>query len=336
MSWLHFSSFLQIVDWRSNLFSLENGLVPSRLCKMANGCDGVIKNKWWWKWRKGRFTIPVRMSHSWIVLDPWMTSGSCMTENSARLSDPPSCVPDCSPCYVSHRASPTDASPLPDDVSSLGDCAFPTIGSSQLIDSYLPDESLPLPFCLPLVLWASPLIHFTSFVHRSSIMSLHPVTRFVLRLGALHDVVALVQNGGMGVVWQMTRQAFYSPQHFPKFLGTAMVGSGVAGYTFMGYLRQPTMVRFWNICACPIRHNSNVFWANEKAIDVTSVRTFHWSSLSLFEFLFFIGVWGINVACFAMKERRRMLVEDYLCLPASEVRACKRGKTGAVPSGVRR
>jgi hypothetical protein len=75
-------------------------------------------------------------------------------------------------------------------------------------------------------------------------MSLHPVTRFVLRLGALHDVVALVQNGGMGVVWQMTRQAFYSPQHFPKFLGTAMVGSGVAGYTFMGYLRQPTMVRF--------------------------------------------------------------------------------------------
>lgn len=69
-------------------------------------------------------------------------------------------------------------------------------------------------------------------------MSLHPVTRLVVRLGSLHDVVGLVQNRGVGVLWQMTRETFFSPQHFPKFLGTAMVTSGIAGYNFMGYLRQ--------------------------------------------------------------------------------------------------
>jgi len=59
-----------------------------------------------------------------------------------------------------------------------------------------------------------------------------PVTRVVRLLSSLHSERMRMQ--------QETVSAFFSPEHFPKFLATGVVVSGIAGYWTMHALRKMT------------------------------------------------------------------------------------------------
>ena len=59
-----------------------------------------------------------------------------------------------------------------------------------------------------------------------------PVTRTVHFMNSVHDAVHSVRR----IKVQDIRSAFYSPKHFPKFLGTVMTASFFTGYSIMSYL----------------------------------------------------------------------------------------------------
>jgi len=81
--------------------------------------------------------------------------------------------------------------------------------------------------------------HFISKVqpeHQSSAMP-HQIARAVHMLSAAHGTSTALRTGKTSLS-QLAHASFFSPQHFPKFLGATMLMGGVTGYNFMAHLKR--------------------------------------------------------------------------------------------------
>lgn len=61
------------------------------------------------------------------------------------------------------------------------------------------------------------------------------VLKAVRLIGSIHEGVALLARGQISLLLSRT---VFSPQHFPKFLGSSMALSGVAGYSYMQSIQE--------------------------------------------------------------------------------------------------